>query len=250
MKKIQICLIAVTLLFTHSCVPGDDFEVPKAPEPGEVVLETNVSISSLLGAFYQSSEEGEVYMIEEDLVMEAYVVSSDETGNFYKELILQEAPEDPRAGIAVQLNLTSYYATFDFGRKIFVKLKGLSVGELNGVAALGIGNGKLIDPIPLSQIQEYLVRSADTATIVPLKLRVLDFNDRMENLYVELEQVQFSSFYVSGEKAFTFASEENDEFDGERELVSCRGDFPVVLSTSTFADFKTLELPKGSGMLR
>src|SRR5690606_10952752 len=50
--------------------------------------------------------------------------------------------------------------------------------------------------------------------------------------------------------AFTFASEDNDEFDGERELVSCRGDFPVVLSTSTFADFKTLELPKGSGMLK
>src|SRR5690606_1235 len=95
-------------LVSASCVPGDDFEVPTPAGPAEIDLETNASISSLLGSFYQTSEEGEVYTVEEDLIMPAYVVSSDETGNFYKELILQDAPENPTAGVAVQLNLTSY----------------------------------------------------------------------------------------------------------------------------------------------
>ena len=249
MKKRFIQFQLMLLIFL-SCVPGDDYEVPQALEPQDISMETNTSISALLGTLYQSPDEVDVVTIEDELIMEAYVVSSDEAGNFYKELILQDAPENPTAGVAVQINLASYFETFDFGRRIYVKLKGVSIGELNGVAALGIANGKLIDPIPLSRIQEHLVRTADTSKIVPLAIKSIDYSDRMENLYIELENMQFAPFYVNGEKSFTFASENSDEFDGEREIVSCDGDFPTVLSTSTFASFKTLELPKGKGSLR
>ena len=248
MKKIFITS-EVMFLLLFSCVPGDDFEVPKPQEPNDVFLETNSSISALLGSLYQIQEDGVILTIEEDLVMEGYIVSSDEAGNFYKELILQDAPENPSAGVAVQINLASYYESFDFGRKVYVKLKGLSVGELNGVVALGIANGKTLDPIPLPSIEKHIIRATDSVKIVPMLVRAGDFSDRMENLYIKLENVQFSSYYVSGDKVFTFASEDNDEFDGERELVSCDGDFPVILSTSTFASFKTLELPNGSGSI-
>lgn len=238
------------LFMMWSCVPGDDFGVPEALNPVGVVMETNTDLNAVLGAFYQTQEDVEVVTFNEDLVLEAYVVSSDESGNFYKELILQDAPENPKAGIAVQLNLASYFETFDFGRKIYVNLKGLSIGEVNGTAALGIANGKLIDQIPLSRVQEHLIRTSDTALIVPLAIRAHDFNDRSENLYIKLENVQFSSYFVNGEKAFSFASEDNDEFDGEREVVSCNGDFPFILSTSTFANFKAMQLPRGSGSLK
>lgn len=243
-------LYLLILLLTSSCVPGDDFEVPKALESEEIILNTNTDLDALLGAFYQTSEDVDVVTFEEELVLEAYVVSSDESGNFYKELILQDAAENPRAGIAVQLNLASYHETFDFGRKVYVNLKGLSLGELNGVAALGIANGKLIEQIPLSRIQQHIIRTMDTVQIVPLPVKAVDFNDRTENLYVKVEDVQFSSFYVGGDMPFSFASEDNDEFDGEREVVSCSGDFPFILSTSTFADFKSLRLPTGSGSLK
>ena len=239
----------LVLLLSASCVPGDDFEVPEALESEELILNTNTDLDAILGAYFQSSEDVDVVTFEEDFILEAYVVSSDESGNFFKELILQDAPENPRAGVAVQLNMASYHETFDFGRKVYVNLKGLSLGELNGVTALGIGNGKLIEQIPLSRIQEHIIRTRDTVQIVPLSITVLGFNDRTENLFVRIDNVQFSGFYVGGETPFTFASEDNDEFDGEREIVSCNGDFPFILSTSTFADFKSLRLPTGSGSL-
>src|SRR5690606_16851440 len=126
--------LLLIVIITASCVPGDDFEVPEALKTEVEVLVPNSDLDAVLGAYFQSSEEVEVVTFEEELILEAYVVSSDESGNFYKELILQDAPENPRAGVAVQLNLASYYETFDFGRKIYVNLKGLSLGELNGVA--------------------------------------------------------------------------------------------------------------------
>lgn len=245
----KLKLYVPILILIASCVPGDDFEVPKALEPEEVILETNTDLDAILGAFYQAEEDLDVVTFEEELILEAYVVSSDESGNFFKELILQDAPENPRAGVAVQLNLASFHETFDFGRKVYVHLKGLSIGELNGVAALGIANGKLIEQIPLSRIQKHLTRTRDTVHIVPLSITALEFNDRTENLYVKVENVQFSRFYVAGDSPYTFASEDNDEFDGERKVVSCNGDFPFILSTSTFADFKSLRLPTGSGSL-
>ena len=246
----KLSLLILIVIITASCVPGDDFEVPEALKTEVEVLEPNSDLDAVLGAYFQSSEEVEVVTFEEELILEAYVVSSDESGNFYKELILQDAPENPKAGVAVQLNLASYYETFDFGRKIYVNLKGLSLGELNGVAALGIANGKLIEQIPLSQVQKHLIRTQDTAQILPLNIRAIDFTDRTENLYVRIENVQFSNFFVGGDTPYTFASEDNDEFDGERELVSCNGDFPFILSTSTFADFKSMRLPPGSGSVQ
>lgn len=229
-----------------SCTP-QDYVVPKAAEPKDIILN---NLNAILGAAFQKTKDMEILTFEQDLVLEAFVVSSDKTGNFYKELVIQDAPVNPKAGIAVQINQPKYYETFDFGRRIYVKLKGLSIGELNGILALGIVNGKVIEAIPRSQIQTYLTRTSEVAEIKPLPVKVMDFDDRMENLYVQLEHIQFPDFLVNSDNRFTFASEDNDEFDGERRLESCNGDFAVVLSTSTYSDFKSLQLPQGSGSLK
>ena len=47
----------------------------------------------------------------------------------------------------------------------------------------------------------------------------------------------------------TFAGEATDEFDGERTLESCADNSTVILSTSTFSDFKALLLPTTRGTI-
>ena len=64
--------------------------------------------------------------------IEGYVVSSDATGNFYKKLIIQDKSENPTAGIEIVLNKTSLSETYDIGRKVYVKLDGLSVSYDDG----------------------------------------------------------------------------------------------------------------------
>jgi len=61
--------------------------------------------------------------------------------------------------------------------------------------------------------------------------------------------VQFNRNDALGENRKTFAAEPEDEFDGERNLESCAEGFSVILSTSTFSDFKAIEVPQGRGYL-
>lgn len=240
-------LIPALILF-GSCVPDDEFDLPEFQETNGEVLETTTDLKAVLGTFYQNPEE--IVTFEIDQIFEAYVVSSDEVGNFYKELIVQDKPEDPSSGINIKLNMTSYFQFFDFGRKLVINAKGLSIGDMNGVPTLGLANGKQIENIPRSRISDHIQRTSEVVEIIPLQVEALQFSDRYENLYVQLEDVQFSDFLVTGQNAFTYASEDNDEFDGERLVESCVGDFPFILSTSTYADFKGLKLPYGKGELR
>ena len=242
MRKIAF----LTLLLFCACVPDEDFDLPELPQTS-VSLETNTDLDAILGAFYQNSDG--MVTFEEDYVFEAYVISSDEAGNFYKEITVQDRPENPTAGINIRINLNSYFQYYNFGRKIYVNVKGLSIADVNGVATLGVASGKQVDNIPQSQVSEHLIRSSEVVTITALPVEVLEFSDQLENLFVRVENVQFSKILVSSQNLFTFAGEANDEFDGERLVESCNGDFPFILSTSTYADFKAFQLPKGAGSI-
>lgn len=243
MKKIYPFL---SLLLLVACSPEEEYS---APEPAaDLSSQINTDLNAVLGVFYQNS--GEVVTFDRDLILEAYVVSSDEAGNFYKELVVQDKKENPIAGINIKLNMNSYYQFYNFGRKVQINLKGLSLGDSNGVPALGVINGKTIENIPQSRISYHITRTAEVAQIVPKIVRAGEFNDRMENLYVKIEHVQFNKLLTSAQDPFTYASQDNDEFDGERMVESCTGDFPFILSTSTYADFGMLKLPQGSGSLQ
>lgn len=243
MKKIFTFL---SLLLVVACSPEEEFTAPEST--AVLSSEVNTDLDAVLGIYYQN--DGEIITFDRDLILEAYVVSSDEAGNFYKELVVQDNRENPLAGINIKLNMNSYYQFYNFGRKVQINLKGLSLGDANGVPALGVVNGRRIENIPQSRIPYHITRTAEVAQIVPKLIRSADFSDRLENLYVKLENVQFNNMLTSPDNHSTYASQDNDEFDGERLVESCVGDFPFILSTSTYSDFGMLKLPHGSGSLQ
>ncbi|WP_037374086.1 DUF5689 domain-containing protein [Salinimicrobium xinjiangense] len=243
MKKYTYFL---SLMLLFSCAPEDD--VQNSDAAADLSVLTNTDLDAILGIFYQN--KGEVVTFDKDLIFEAYVVSSDEAGNFYKELVVQDQKKDPKAGVNIKLDMNSYYQFYNFGRKIYVNLKGLSLGDANGVPTLGVVQGKQIANIPQSRVAVHITRDAEVATITPKSIKAADFNDRLKNLYVKLDDVQFNKMLVGPHKVFTYASEDNDQYDGERLVESCTGDFPFILSTSTYSDFSSLKLPAGMGSLQ
>ncbi|UZH54028.1 choice-of-anchor J domain-containing protein [Salinimicrobium tongyeongense] len=239
MKRI---LPFLSLLVLFSCAPEDDFTTPGVTLSP---VATNIDLQAVVGMFMQDQER--LLTFDRDLVLEAYVVSSDEAGNFYKELVVQDKPEQPVAGINIRLNMASYYQFYNFGRKVYIHLNGLSLGQVNGVTTLGVAEGNQIINIPESQVAFHISRSAEVAAITPRLIKASEFSDALENLYVKIEDVQFNKLLVQAQNPATYAAEENDEFDGERLVESCTGDFPFIISTSTYADFAALKLPAGSG---
>lgn len=249
--KIDLCkkclgILLLVLVFC-ACVADDDFEVPNSSgEQNNIPSENQiVEISDVINDFIQNEEEIFNYG-ETDKFMEAYVVSSDESGNFFNELIVQDKVENPTAGIRIGIAVNSLYTRYQIGQKIYVALNGFSVGNANGVVSLGLADGEYMEEAP-SQFEEKIIRDPEIAEIVPLSIEINQFSNEYENLFVQLNQVQFPEGSVLGDDVLSFAGEAFDEFDGERKVESCIVNSTFTLSTSTFADFKNLDLPQKSG---
>jgi len=241
-------LLLSAILTLVSCVKIDDFELPKSDLPEGVFEENITSIAAVKGHYNISIDE--IYTFRDTQIsMEGYVISSDEGGNFYKKLVLQDRPANPTAGIQILIDDASLFDTYNFGRKVYVKLDGLSLWFNNGVLQLGKQNRGDVVAIPQALIDEHIIRTTETVEIEPLKIEIENFKENYKNLYIRLDNVQFNRNLVRDDHRFSFSAESIDQFDGERQLESCKSGATTNLSTSTFSDFRSLLLPQFSGSI-
>jgi hypothetical protein len=252
MKTIKTNLIFLCLgmlTFFYSCVEDDDYSTPQFLETPPKIEGNIISLAYLAGVIAQN--DGSFAFEGTNNFAEAYVVSNDESGNFFRELIVQDKPEAPTYGIAVQADLNPLFTKYNFGRKVYIKLDGLTVGKSEGnEPRLGVVDGSNIGRIPESFVEEHIIRDTITAAVVATQKHLSELVFLDMNTYVELMDVQFSSIYFLNNTHATYASGTQDEFDGERLLESCASSAELVFSTSTFSDFKGLSLPPGSGSLK
>ncbi|HKJ47841.1 MAG TPA: DUF5689 domain-containing protein, partial [Christiangramia sp.] len=93
MRK-NIMLVMMVAVMFNSCVKTDDYEIPDFTEPELNIDGDLTTIAAVKGNFYPAT--GEIYTFRDsNTFFEGYVISSDEGGNFYKEVIVQDKPEDP-----------------------------------------------------------------------------------------------------------------------------------------------------------
>lgn len=265
LKINKLVLLLFGLLVFNGCVEDDDFSTPDTSVIEPVFSEDAIfsQISSVAGALAQAQDNnpdapGLDYSNEDvtnsyafndtDQYMVGYVVSSDEGGNYFEELIIQDKAENPTIGVKILIDVNPLFIRYEVGRKVFIKLNGLASGITNGVLTVGVLNGNRVDKIPSPSENDFLIRSTEIDTIVPLPLDIADFTADKTNLFLQLDNVQFQSSQVI-ENSFTYASEAFDQFDGERNLQSCSTGSSTIFSTSTFADFKSLTLPSGIGSM-
>lgn len=257
----KILLLTLSLVVFSACVQDDDFDTPNLSfqEPN-IQTEQLRTLGSLAGDLAQAQDNfGEIDYEDESTVVSytfndndeyitGYVVSSDEAGNFFEELIIQDNFENPTIGIKLLIDVNPLFTKYEVGRKVFIKISGLSVGITNGVLSIGALNGTEVDKIPSGSETEFILRSNDVETIVPLPLSISGFSSDKTNMMIALEDAQFNRNQVIN-NPLTYAAEGSDEFDGERTLESCASSGTVVFSTSTFSDFRGLLLPNGRGSI-
>ena len=237
-----------------SCVQADDVATPELIFP-EVQIEGRlITLESLYGMWNQAvNNNGDQFLTLQEndpLYVLGYVISSDEGGNFFEELVIQDSPMAPKRGVKLLLDVSPLYTAYEFGRKVYVKLNGLAVGMDSGVFSIGVRNGNRLGKIPESDAERVLMRDPEVAEIVPLAIDISDFSLEKTNLCIQVDNLQFDRREVLGASNKTFAAEPYDVFDGERILESCSEAATAIMSTSTFADFKAVLLPKGRGSLQ
>ncbi|WP_296312934.1 DUF5689 domain-containing protein [Winogradskyella sp. UBA3174] len=269
LKINKLILLLVGLVVFNSCVQDDDFDTPNLTIEEPVLDGGEINISSVSGSLAQEQideglddngelnydEDGVLYTYPTDgpnQYVVGYVVSSDEAGNYFEELIIQNAPENPTFGLRVLVDVNPLFVRYEVGRKVFVKVNGLVAGISNGVLTLGPQDGDRVGKIPAASEGDFILRSAEIADMVPLPLTVAGFTNDKTNILIQLEDVQFNVNQALGTEdsgPLSFASEPSDQFDGERILEDCLSGSSTVFATSTFADFSGLTLPAGRGSM-
>ncbi len=253
-NKLLTFAFSLMVLFTiTSCVEDDDYTIPNS-----LGTEENASLQTILAGIdsgeltLMSIEEvknqyvaGQVTEITSDVVVKGYVTSSDQSGNFYKEFYMQDAPENPTAAIKVVLNQVDSYNRYNIGREVYISLKGLFVGETGDeIVAIGVEDGSEVTTISANQYPDHIFRSENTEVMIPLTLGLSEINESHVGMLVMFNDVQFAE-ELEGESYVNAY----DDFDTRRELQGCEGFgyTQFLLETSSFANFKQETLPMGGG---
>ncbi|ULC59942.1 DUF5689 domain-containing protein [Flaviramulus sp. BrNp1-15] len=252
-NKIKSVFAFAIVLFVFSCVKDDDYSIPDISISEPTIPQEQITTFNAIKSLYeQAVNDGKTTATiadDIDLYIEGYVISSDKSGNFFEELIIQNKTDDsnpdsdPRLGFKIDINVSNLSDTYQFGQKVYVKMTGLAIGESNGVITIGKGDAVTVKQIQAAEYQNIILRSSEIADITPKIGDLSILNERDENTLIQLNNIQLNRFELGA----TFASEAIDEFDGLRTLESCDSGISMILQTSTFADFKSLIIPQGSG---
>ena len=208
--------------------------------------QSNTSVKAIRERVLQSESGFVEISIEEDsLWAQGYVISNDEGGNFFKEIYVQDNPQNPETGIRILIDRTSLADFFPRGRKVAIHLNGLGAGFKSSILTLGLYEGNDIGEIPQFQFQERIIPTDSIYIIQPKTIDLAHIMEEDVGKWVRVENVQFAK----GEQGKTFSGEAFDEFDGERRLVQCKDQRSILMSTSTFADYKSIVLSDSTGIV-
>ncbi|TBN03272.1 hypothetical protein EYD45_09690 [Hyunsoonleella flava] len=253
MKKFNNLLVGVLVLLAWSCVQDDDFGVPNITSEDPMVPVEKLTTFKAITSLYEQAVNGgnALAVIEDDIYIEGYVVSSDKGGNFFEELIIQNKTDDsnpdndPRLGFKIDINQSSLSDTYQFGQKVIVKLQGLAVGASNGVVTIGREDGVNVGQIQPAEYRDIVLRTNEINEIQPKVVSIPELTEADESTLIQLNNMQLNRFELGA----TFASESFDEFDGLRLMESCNSGAQIIMQTSTFSDFKSLLVPQGNGSM-
>ena len=243
----SLFLLAFILLF---CNCNEDIAIPKleCTQP-DLIINRNVE-DALKTATITATKY--VY----DDIIEAYVVSSDQNGNFFKTLYLQTLATEnqPAIGFSVSVDATNTYVDYRIGNKVYIKLKdqftdlfydGIRVGSLyesnSGTASVG--------RISQNDYKKVLIASctmADESKLVNQTTIEKALHNSNLNTLIELSDVQFSEAAIGRH----YFEEANNVGGATNWNLRDKSGNQIIFRTSSFADFSTHLVPEGSGNVR
>ncbi|MFD2790924.1 hypothetical protein KCTC52924_01576 [Arenibacter antarcticus] len=230
----------IGLLMLCGCVKDMDYTTPKAI--CSVNLSANASYAEVKSLYVDQTIQ-----IEQDLIIEGYVISSDQSGNFFGVLYFQDRPTNPTQGFELELDVRDTHLFFPVGSKILIALKGLYMGKSKGVFKLGgqftsFGN-IAVGRLPAAVVDRHIFVSCEEAvTMMPTLIEIGDLGEHYTNTLVQLDGVEIRE----DEVGLPFA---NVKEETNRNLINCL-DQELVLVNSGYADFQAEILPELNGSIR
>lgn len=233
-KMNKLILILLAVLTITACVdrtfdePEFDFQDPD--------LQVTTSIAALksthVNGQYESLDGGDI--------ISGIVVANDKSGNFYETIVIA----DETGGIEVKINKRSLFNNFPVGRKVFVKLDGLVLGDYNDLIQIGFAsNDSGFVGIPNEYMDDYVIGGSLNNVFQVDTLALKDVDENYMSMLIAIKDVQF----LDEELGNTYADSQF-KVTTNRNMEDCSGR-QIILRTSGYASFAAQNLPEGKGTI-
>jgi uncharacterized protein DUF5689 len=241
------------------CANDDDYGTPNLDCP-DTSLTANKSVQEIIDQA-EPTVDPEMPYADNDII-EAYVTSSDEGGNFYKSISFQTHPTDGSdpVGFSVPVDAGGTFVNYPVGTKVYIKLQGQYTDIYNG--SMRIGGLYELDPatetdpavyavgrLSIFDYAKVLVRSCtrlDESDLVRTLTVAQAKNDANLNTLIELDNVQFVDAVVGK----TLYDASNDLGGATNHLLTDNLGNTIIFRTSSFANFAGDIAPSASGKVK
>jgi len=253
MKKIIYILLSVFALSVtlNSCVEDTDYETPQITctfTAADDVGGTETTMQSIIDVWIAANDSNgdgdldDYYDTHNVLVswdnentnyISGYVISDDRTGNFYKELYLQNDPTNPTVSLKLGLDMRDLFTKYNVGRKVFVKLKGLALNQSHGELMLGQMINSELDEMMESTILSNVFRNCEAVDVTPVVIgSPADINVSNLGMLVQFDNMQFDDSLLN--KTYVDPAQ---SYDTQRAITNVSDGSVILLETSSFANF-------------
>ena len=154
-------MLATAFVLT-SCVHDDNYNAPDSSGNCQDLTAT-ITLAAAKNLAQNTT-------ITTDAVIEGYVSSTDQSGNIYKTIYIQDDPTNPTQGFVLSVDAVSTYASYPQGAKVYVKLKGLAMGTYGGVKQLGYMDNGTFGRIPEKMVPTSILKSCTAKVTITPKL--------------------------------------------------------------------------------
>ncbi len=234
MKKITIIAILIAAILA-----GCNLEPDVAPMP-TFIGEANTTIAELLAMHTIGSEDSyDSIPIGSNIIICGYVTTSDEWGNNYKYLNI----EDSTGGIQIKIDNKALYHKYSVGQKLYVKCDGLVLGDYRKLPQLGFWANGSMQAIPSFKTYLYLFPDgAPMGGFNPIEMTTIpNANDIPATNYNRRVRLIGATFVEGGLATFS------DPGAATSHDIKMADGTTITMRTSNYATFANETLPLGTG---
>jgi hypothetical protein len=234
---------AVVMLITGLSVTSCQKRNTDPPLIGTPDIVANISIKDVKARY----NSGVPVAITDDAIIEGVVSCDDRSGNYYQQIAIQ----DSTGGVLLRLAGNNLYNNYPVGRQVFVKLKGLYLGQYNGTLQFGggIDSGYLfqggVTLLAPNLQDQHIIKGALNRPLVPKIVTVSQLTTNIQDKYVSTLVKLVGFEFSSSDRSKNYA---DDGQSGNRIIQDCGVPAnKITLRTSDFANFATIPVPQGNG---
>ena len=246
MKTIKyLSMLALSLIMATSCM--NDFDEPTFEQPpfgNNEIGEATHTIAQLKSQYATIISGNSVQQITDTIIIEGVVVANDESGNVYKQIIINDAT----GAMVIGINDVGLYAMAPKGQRVRIACKDLYIGGYGKMAQIGaLYNGKVGRMNKNVYPQHIRLIGIPDPTQSEMQPELIDdkfFTDANKNnlaKFVRLENVTITE--ANGTELWAPEEKKNSSNVVERNIKM--GNTKVVLRMSTYADFANEPIPTG-----